>query len=88
MSAETWELDTGFQTKQPPWWLVLLGGIASIILGILLLTTPAKTVYALAIVLAIWWIIQGVLTIIGMFMDHSAWFWKLIVGLLASSSAS
>jgi uncharacterized membrane protein HdeD (DUF308 family) len=82
MSAETWELDTGFQTKQPPWWLVLLGGIASIILGILLLTTPAKTVYALAIVLAIWWIIQGVLTIIGMFMDHSAWFWKLIVGLL------
>ena len=82
MSAETWEMDTGFQTKQTPWWLLLIGGIASIILGVMLLTSPLKTTNALVLVLAIWWIIQGIFTIIGMFLDHSAWLWKLIVGLL------
>ena len=82
MSAETWEMDAGFQTKQTPWWLLLIGGIASIILGIMLLTSPVKTTNALVLVLAIWWIIQGIFTIIGMFMDHSAWLWKLIIGLL------
>ena len=82
MSAETWEMDAGFQTKQTPWWLLLIGGIASIILGILLLTSPVKTTNALVLVLAIWWIIQGIFTIIGMFLDHSAWLWKLIIGLL------
>lgn len=54
MSAETWEMDAGFQTKQTPWWLLLIGGIASIILGILLLTSPVKTTNALVLVLAIW----------------------------------
>jgi uncharacterized membrane protein HdeD (DUF308 family) len=75
-------MDTGFTTKQTPWWLVLIGGILNIIIGVLLLTSPAKTVTALAIALGIWWIIAGIISIIHMFFDHSAWFWKLIVGLL------
>jgi len=82
MSAETWELDTSFKTKQSPWWLVLMGGILSIIVGLLLLTSPAKTVFSLAIALGIWWIVSGIFSIIGMFFDHSAWLWKLIIGVL------
>lgn len=72
-----------FETKQSPWWLHLMAGILNIIIGILLLTTPAKTVVLLVLTLGIFWIIEGVITLVGMFVDHSAWGWKLFVGLLS-----
>ena len=72
-----------FETKQYPWWLLLLGGILNIIVGILLLTNPAKTVLALVWVLGLYWLIQGIFILIGMFVDHSAWGWKLFMGILS-----
>jgi uncharacterized membrane protein HdeD (DUF308 family) len=74
---------TDFETKQSPWWLILLSGILSVIVGVLLLTVPAKTVFALTLVLGIYWIVQGIFTLVGMFMDHSAWGWKLFIGVLS-----
>jgi len=71
------------ETKQSPWWLVLMGGILNIIIGILLLTAPAKTVYVLVLALGIYWIISGIFTLVGMFVDHSAWGWKLFFGALS-----
>jgi uncharacterized membrane protein HdeD (DUF308 family) len=82
MATEAWPIDASLKTKQSPWWLVLMGGVLSIIVGALLLTSPVKTVTSLAIALGIWWIVGGILSIVGMFFDHSAWFWKLIVGIL------
>ena len=74
---------TDFETKQTPWWLVLMGGILSVVIGVLLLTLPAKTVFALTLALGIYWIIQGIFTLVGMFIDHSAWGWKLFIGILS-----
>jgi uncharacterized membrane protein HdeD (DUF308 family) len=74
---------TDFETKQHPWWLVLMGGILSVVIGVLLLTVPAKTVIALTLALGIYWIIQGIFTLVGMFMDHSAWGWKLFIGIIS-----
>jgi uncharacterized membrane protein HdeD (DUF308 family) len=74
---------TDFETKQSPWWLVLMGGILSVIIGVLLLTAPAKTVFALTLALGIYWIVQGIFTLVGMFIDHSAWGWKLFIGILS-----
>ena len=71
-----------FETRQYPWWLLLLGGILNVIVGILLLTNPVKTVLVLVWVLGLYWIIQGIFTLIGMFVDHSAWGWKLFIGIL------
>ena len=71
-----------FETKQYPWWLLLIGGILNIIVGILLLVNPAKTTIAFAWVLGLYWLIQGILTLVGMFLDHSAWGWKLFMGIL------
>lgn len=71
-----------FETRQNPWWLLLLGGILNIIVGILLLTMPGKTLIVLVWVLGLYWLIQGIFTIIGMFLDHSAWGWKLFIGIL------
>jgi uncharacterized membrane protein HdeD (DUF308 family) len=74
---------TDFQTKQTPWWLVLMGGMLSVVIGVLLLTVPVKTVFALTLALGIYWIVQGIFTLVGMFIDHSAWGWKLFIGLLS-----
>jgi len=74
---------TTFETEQYPWWLILLGGILSIFVGLLLLTNPLKTVTVLVWALGLYWIIQGIFMLIGMFLDHSAWGWKLFMGILS-----
>jgi uncharacterized membrane protein HdeD (DUF308 family) len=79
MTAEA----TSFETKQMPWWLILIGGILTIIIGIFLLTSPVKTTVALVWALGLYWVISGVFTLIGMFLDHTAWGWKLFIGILS-----
>ena len=72
-----------FETEKAPWWLILMGGIVNILLGVLLLSVPVKTVFALVLVLGMYWIFGGIFTIVGMFVDHTAWGWKLFSGLLS-----
>ena len=72
-----------FETKQFPWWLVLLSGILNIFIGILLLTNPLQTVTALVWVLGLYWFVHGIFILVGMFLDHSAWGWKLFTGILS-----
>jgi len=74
---------TDLETKQSPWWLILMGGILNIIVGILLLTVPVKTVALLVFALGIYWLISGVFILVGMFVDHTAWGWKLFMGVLS-----
>ena len=78
MTADTWE----FETEQSPWWLILMAGALNLIIGILLLVNPAKTAIALAWVLGLYWFVQGILILVAMFLDHSAWGWKLFMGAL------
>ncbi len=69
-----------------PWWLFLIEGIAAIILGLLLLSNPATTIVVLIQFLGIWWLVSGILDIVGIFIDRTAWGWKLfsgIVGIIA-----
>jgi uncharacterized membrane protein HdeD (DUF308 family) len=70
------------QENTTPWWLVLIEGIALIIIGILLLTNTGKTTLFIAQVMAIYWIISGILQLINMFRDHTAWGWKLFAGVI------
>ena len=72
-----------FETEEYPWWLILMGGIVSLIIGILLLTSPAKTVVTLVWVLGLYWLIHGVFILVGIFVDASAWGWKLFIGILS-----
>lgn len=65
-----------------PWWLVLLEGIAAVIIGILLLVSPAQTIPILVQVLGFYWLITGILSLVGIFVDSSMWGWKLVVGIL------
>ena len=72
-----------FETKQSPWWLLLMGGILNLTVGILLLVNPAKTTIAFVWVLGLYWFVQGIFTLVAMFIDHSAWGWKLFMGVLS-----
>ncbi len=74
---------TALETKQYPWWLHLMGGIFNVIIGLLLLTAPVKTVILLVLALGIYFLISGVFTLVGMFVDHSAWGWKLFIGVVS-----
>ena len=83
---------TAAPTQQRPWWLTLVMGIAAVVVGGILLfgsfTQQARTYLLLIQLLGIWWLVDGVMNIVHMFMDHRAWGWKLfmgIVGILAGS---
>lgn len=82
MTAATQE-----QTKQRPWWLTLITGIMAIIVGLILLWSPAKTkieAYQLLVFfLGFYWLIEGIFDIVSMFIDHSMWGWKLFIGIIS-----
>jgi uncharacterized membrane protein HdeD (DUF308 family) len=65
------------------WWILLVQGILTIILGALLLINPPATLVAFAWVLGIFWLVGGVLDIIGAFTGRTPnrhWFWDLLAG--------
>jgi uncharacterized membrane protein HdeD (DUF308 family) len=78
---------TAMETKQRPWWLQLITGILAVIVGALLLFTgpiDAARVWVILIqVLGIWWLISGIFDIVYMFIDHTAWGWKLFIGIVS-----
>lgn len=75
---------TSLQNNARPWWLVLIDGIALAVIGGVLVfgstTTQITTWLILVQLLGIWWLIRGILDIVSMFIDHSAWGWKLFMG--------
>jgi uncharacterized membrane protein HdeD (DUF308 family) len=87
MTATTATTATSVQTKQRPWWLTLIMGILAFVVGAILLWAPAKTkveTYQLLIaVLGLYWLISGIFDIVLMFVDHTAWGWKLFMGIVS-----
>jgi uncharacterized membrane protein HdeD (DUF308 family) len=87
MTATTAPSATAMQTKQRPWWLTLIGGILAFIVGAVLLWSPAKTkveTYQLLVaVLGIYWLVEGIFDIVSIFIDHTAWGWKLFIGIVS-----
>lgn len=72
----------GPQERAMPWWIPLIEGIALVIVGILLFTNTAATTIALVQVLGIYWLISGIMELISLFVDRSAWGLKLLGGII------
>jgi len=68
--------------KPIPWWLVLVQGILAILLGAFFLMRPVQTSVIFVQVVAIFWLVGGVMDIIRIFMDSSGWGWKLFSGII------
>lgn len=61
----------------------MLQGLAGIILGFFLLTEPAATLVALTTLLGFYWLFQGVLSLVQVFVDRSIpWIWSLLTGIV------
>lgn len=78
---------TSMQTNARPWWLMLIEGIAIFIIGAVLLfgsfSTKTETWLFIVTLLGIWWLIRGIFDIVAMFLDHTAWAWKLFMGIIS-----
>lgn len=72
-----------FETRRAPWWLGVIGGALNILLGLLLLTVPVKTVLVLVLALGYYWVFSGISILVHMFIDRQAWGWKLFSGALS-----
>jgi uncharacterized membrane protein HdeD (DUF308 family) len=87
MTATSAPSATSMETKQRPWWMTLIMGILAFVVGAILLWAPAKTkveTYQLLVAfLGIYWLISGIVDIISMFVDHTAWGWKLFMGIVS-----
>jgi uncharacterized membrane protein HdeD (DUF308 family) len=75
------------QTKQRPWWLTLISGILAVIVGATLLwgglANKVQTYMLIVTLIGIWWMVQGIFDIIGIFIDKSMWGWKLFIGIIS-----
>ena len=75
------------ETRQRPWWLSLIVGIFSVIVGAILLFAPmmtkVNTWMFLVVVLGIYWLILGIMDIVSIFVDHTMWGWKLFIGIVS-----
>jgi uncharacterized membrane protein HdeD (DUF308 family) len=65
-----------------PWWAVLIQGIFSIIIGILLLAYPGATTLVVIQFIGIYWLVTGIFSLVGIFMDRTMWGWKLFAGVI------
>jgi len=64
------------------WWIPLVQGILTIVLGLLFLTNPAATSVTFAFIIGMWWFVRGIIDLVLMFVDHTMWGLKLFMGVL------
>jgi uncharacterized membrane protein HdeD (DUF308 family) len=60
----------------------LLGGLTAAIFGIILLIRQDEALGLLAVLLGLWWLIQGAFMVFSVFLDRQDMGWKLALGLL------
>jgi len=70
------------QANATPWWLVLIEGIASVLIGLLLFSSPGVTTVVLVQVLGIYFLVMGIFGLVGMFINPEGWGWKLVLSIL------
>jgi uncharacterized membrane protein HdeD (DUF308 family) len=65
-----------------PWWLGIVQGIALLVLGALCLSAPGATLVVLVQLVGIYWLVTGILELVGLIGDRTAWGWKLFAGII------
>ncbi len=60
----------------------LLGGLTALIFGVILLVRQDAAIAIVALLLGLWWLIQGAFLVFSVFIDRRDMWWKLIVGLI------
>lgn len=77
------DFKTELKVSQIPWWSVFLEGIIAIVIGIFLLYEPIATTILLIRLLAIFWLAEGIIAVIGALIFTKDGKWKLLSGILS-----
>lgn len=65
-----------------PWWLLLLWGIFTLIIGGMLLATPAVTTVLLITFMGAYWLVGGLFALGSLFVDRSNMGWKIFLAVI------
>ncbi|MFA5221631.1 MAG: DUF308 domain-containing protein [Methanoregula sp.] len=65
-----------------PWWVILLWGILSVVIGIMFLTTPGITTILFITLLGAFWLVGGLFSIASLVVDKSNWGLKLFLAII------
>jgi len=63
-------------------YILLFGGIISLVFGILLFTQTTATLGLIMLLVGLSWFIQGIVTLAGIFIDKAQWGWKVFSGII------
>jgi len=78
---------TQMDTKPHPMWKTIITGFMALVIGGILLWGTAveriQTYTLLVHLLGLWWLVSGVLDIVHIFTDSTAWGWKLFMGVIS-----
>jgi uncharacterized membrane protein HdeD (DUF308 family) len=61
--------------------LLLMGGIVSLVFGLLLLTRTQRTFEVIMLLVGLWWLIEGLFDLLVIFIVKSQWGWNLFGGI-------
>jgi len=75
-------------TAVVPWWVVLVQGIALLTIGALLVFNTAVTTVVLVVFIGWWWLISGLFELGSLFVDRTAWGWRLLSGILSIAAGA
>jgi uncharacterized membrane protein HdeD (DUF308 family) len=63
------------------WWLFVIWGIASVLLGVSLLFQPIASALVLVTIVAVFWLIGGIVEIVGALVHRTShWVWRMLGG--------
>lgn len=60
----------------------LLGGVTALIFGVILLVRQDQAIGVVALLLGLWWLIQGAFLVFSVFVDGTDGWWKLLIGVI------
>lgn len=66
-----------------PWWLTLLQGIVALFIGGMLIAQPVTTTVVLVTFFGWWWLLTGLFELGSLFVDRTAWGWRVCTGVLS-----
>lgn len=65
-----------------PWWMILLWGILTLLVGVLFLLYPGQTMEFFIIFLGAYWLVAGLFTIASLLIDRSNMGWKIFLSVI------
>ncbi len=65
-----------------PWWILLLWGILSLIIGIMFLTSPGITTLVFVTFLGAYWFVGGIFSLASLAVDRNNMGWKIFLGVI------